>query len=172
MVVKGRPVPDLYAGRFSEFTPEVLLRRGVRGLFADVDETLVGHGDLTPTDEVLSWLDALKAAGITVVLVSNNSKRRAAPFAAACGVPFLYRAHKPSARALDLALCALCLQPTESALLGDQLYTDVGAARRAGMQALLVDPIKGKRRHVFVDLRRRLWEKDIRKSFKKGVDTL
>lgn len=161
--------PDFYAGHFREITPEVLQDFGVKCVLTDLDETLVGQGAEDPTPEVFAWFDRLKKAGIPVCIVSNNSHARAARFAQKTGIRFfLSRARKPWTFRVRRALCAMNCKPEESAFVGDQVHTDMGVARKLGMKAFLVDPVRGKKRHFFVELRRNLWENAIRARFRKG----
>ena len=162
-------VPDLYVGRFSQITPERLVAMGIRCVLTDLDETLVGHGEHRPTQEVLEWVRALKDAGITVCILSNNSESRVAPFAREADMLFLSKAKKPSARRIRLVLDALDLTPEQAVLVGDQLYTDIGAAKNLRIRSILVDPIVGNNHHVFVDLRRIVWERKLRQTLRKDL---
>ena len=55
--------------------------------------------------------------------------------------------------------------PEEAALMGDQIFTDVWAARNAGIRAILVPPIKDKR--DILTRTKRLLEKPIIKKYKR-----
>lgn len=62
--------------KFDDITPEYLLSLGVSFLFSDVDNTLAPYEVPEPDERIRMWLDSLKDAGITVVLVSNNHGER------------------------------------------------------------------------------------------------
>ena len=55
--------------------------------------------------------------------------------------------------------------PEETILMGDQVFTDVWAARNAGLRAILVPPIKDKT--DVLTRTKRLLEKPIMKKYKK-----
>ena len=65
-------------------------------------------------------------------------------------------------------LCALSdidVSIEEAILMGDQVFTDVWAARNAGLRAILVPPIKDKR--DILTRSKRALEKPIIKKYKK-----
>ena len=45
-------------------------RRGIRGVFTDIDDTLTTHGAITP--DALAALGALRAAGLTVIAITGR----------------------------------------------------------------------------------------------------
>ncbi len=127
-----------------EVTPELLRRRGVTLLLTDLDYTLAPKSVSRPDDALRAWIGELKAAGIQVMIVSNNrSGTRVTEFCADLGIPYQGRAGKPSARGLRAAMARAGTDRTRTAMLGDKLLTDVLAANRAGVLALMVEPAGG-----------------------------
>lgn len=142
--------PDLRAQSVSEVTPESLRSRGIEGVLVDLDDTLISSSATEPAQGVLEWLASLKAAGIAVAILSNGQRDRVAELAARAGVPGIAMAGKPFAwsfrRGLDLLGQPLV---TRTAMIGDQLFTDVLGAKRAGLFTILVRPLsKGKLPHT------------------------
>ena len=158
-------IPDIYVDRYSDISPQMLLDMGIKGLLADVDETLVPHGLRTPTPELVAWLGALRAAGIRVCILSNNSQHRIRPFADSVGLPFMCRCFKPNLSAAKKALAVLRLQPSEVAVIGDQIFTDLRMAVRLGAKSILTDPL-GEEYTAFVRLKR-LKEKKYKRLYRK-----
>ena len=105
---------------------EALYREGYRGLIFDIDNTLVPHG--APADDrAIALFDRLKSIGFSCCLLSNNQLPRVKSFNDRVNVFFIDNAHKPS-----------------TIFIGDQLFTDVYGANRAGIRTILVSPIHPK----------------------------
>lgn len=158
--MRKRLVPDRIFESFRDVTPEFLKDIGVKALLLDIDNTLVTYDDPEPTDEVLCWLEDLEKNGISAAFVSNNSDpARVERFNKELGLFAVSRAKKPFARGFLSALDALGVERKHAASLGDQIFTDVWAARNAGIYAFLVPPIKDKTTLFFKT--KRLLEKPI-----------
>lgn len=99
------------------------------------------HGRHAKTDAADRELERMRRAGLEIVLLSNAREERARAVAASLGAAVVGNAAKPSARGILRAL-ELYRQPPERALaVGDQVFTDLLAARRARVPFILVDPI-------------------------------
>ncbi len=141
------PVPDLLLPDVFAVTPEKLHARGVKLLLLDLDNTLAPYGVPDVTEEVRRWLGEIAAAGIEPYIFSNNRGGRPAAFAEKLGLPFVGRAKKPNPRRLRALLEEKGLSCAEAALVGDQIYTDIFCARRAGVLAVAVRPIDARAPH-------------------------
>ena len=131
--------------KFDDISPEYLSSRGVKFLFSDVDNTLAPYEVPEPDERIRAWLDSLKAAGITVVLVSNNHGDRIELFNRTLGLAAYADCKKPGKKRLGEIMKAHGAVAENSAFLGDQIFTDVLSARNLGIKiALLVPPIKDK----------------------------
>ena len=73
--------PEYIFRNVEAIRPEFLARLGVRALVLDVDNTLTGDGSQQLDASVQAWLDAMRAAGVSLTIVSNNTARRVRPFA-------------------------------------------------------------------------------------------
>lgn len=148
-------------------------RKGKRALLFDIDNTLVRHG--FPADEkAIRLFHDLHETGFGTCLISNNGEARVKPFAEAVGAEYLYKAGKPSVRGYLAACEKLGAAPEETLFIGDQLFTDVWGAKRAGIYSILVDPIHP-REEIQIVLKRRLewfvlraYEKERRKRQNNG----
>ena len=149
------PVPTAKFRSVQEITPEVLKHYGIRCVLTDLDSTLVPHAFPEPDDFARKWLDTMRGAGIPVCIISNNSRRRTAPFAAEAGVAYFYRAYKPSVKYVEKALKVLGCTADEAVFIGDQLFTDIRTAQKAGMKSFLVDPV-GTKTTLFIRFKRHL----------------
>ncbi len=160
-------VPDYRFRKFDEITPEFLLSIGVKGVLLDIDNTLEPYENPTPSDRVLSWLSALRENGIKAAIVSNNGRERVEIFNENLSLPAYYKAKKPFKKNLLKALSDIECEPSEAIFIGDQVFTDVWAARNAKMRAILLPPIKDKT-DVFTKFKR-LLEKPILKKYERKI---
>lgn len=123
-------------------TGESLEREGIRFLLADLDNTLCRYSDTEPDQSLRDWLADLEAHGVRLFLLSNSRKpKRPAHFAQALGIDYLGHAGKPKTGGFVRALAQLGAKPEACAMVGDQVFTDVLGANRAGVRSILVKPL-------------------------------
>ena len=121
---------------------EALYRSGYRGIIFDIDNTLVMHG--APADDRAKALFArLAGIGFSCCLLSNNKEQRVRSFRDGVdhGVHYICDAHKPSTANYLRAMELMGTDRTNTLFVGDQLFTDVWGANRAGIHTILVKPI-------------------------------
>ena len=136
--------PDRVLADYHGVTPELLREKGVRLLLCDLDYTLAPKAVRTPPEGVQAWIDGLKAAGITVMILSNNrSGKRMDQFCRTLGIDYVGHAQKPLPKGLRRAMAKAGVTESETAMLGDKLLTDVLAANLSGVTALMVEPVGG-----------------------------
>ena len=137
-------IPDRIVDRYADITPEYLKEQGITLLLSDLDFTLSAKKTRQPDQPLRDWIAALRAEGIQFMIVSNNrSGRRVTEFCADLGVPYQGYARKPSPRGLYAAMERAGADAAHTAMLGDKLLTDMLAANRAGVLALMVEPVGG-----------------------------
>jgi hypothetical protein len=137
-------VPQYVFDSYAAVTPAFLRRAGVTLLLSDLDFTLAPKSVRKPDRALRAWLGEMKAAGIQVMIVSNNrSGSRVTEFCAGLGILYQGHAGKPSTRGLEAAMARAGTDRTHTAMLGDKLLTDMLAANRAGVLALMVEPLGG-----------------------------
>jgi len=159
-------VPELYCDDIYGITPEYIKGMGITAVILDIDNTLVPYEIAEPTDEVRAWLTALTEAGIKVAFVSNNHADRVELFNRTLGFPAFPDSGKPFKKACRKAMEAMGSKPENTAIIGDQVFTDVLAGRNAGLAAaFLVKPIKDKTNLFFKA--KRLLEVPVLRKYKK-----
>ena len=82
--------PEYIFRAIEVITPEFLRQHGITALVLDVDNTLTGDGSQQLDATVQQWLDTMRAAGVRLTIVSNNTAARVRPFADRVGIPCLY----------------------------------------------------------------------------------
>jgi HAD superfamily phosphatase (TIGR01668 family) len=141
--------PDAVVSTVTEVTPDFLRTRGVRALMVDLDDTLLAAGSDLLEPLFGQWLESLRCAGVLVVILSNGTQARVARWAQELGVVGLPLMGKPLGRAFAQGLAQLGTPAHETAMVGDQLFTDVLGANLAGMVSILVTPLSpGKLLHT------------------------
>ena len=151
-------VPDQLYADYTAITPQMLQSWGIRLLLCDLDYTLAPRSVARPDKQVLAWVQAMKDAGIEVMILSNNrSSARVEEFCKDMGITYVGHAGKPAKRGYREAMAKAGVTEKETAMLGDKLLTDVLGARRSGVLALMVEPLGGpvgKWKHVLHVLQR------------------
>jgi len=133
--------PDRIYQSIDRINFALLYQQGKRLVLLDIDNTLVRHGSHTADDFARSIVDRIRTAGLTPYIVSNAKPSRAKRFAESLGVPFTGLAGKPSARGLLKGCVETGFPADQAVMIGDQLFTDILAARRAKIMAILVLPL-------------------------------
>ena len=132
--------PDAYLRSTYDIPFEKLYEKGFRGLIFDIDNTLVPHD--APADErALARFDRLKRIGFQTCFISNNGEARVKMFNEKIGSPYVYKAHKPNPANYIKAMGLMGTDEQTTVFIGDQLFTDVWGAKRAGIPSILVRPI-------------------------------
>ena len=138
--ILSRFVPDLVVNSVSEIPLDRMEQAGIRGFLFDLDNTLLAHYGRVVEPDVVEWLAAAEARGFRLAMVTNASRRRALPVADELNMPCIYRARKPLRRGVRAGVEMLDLPGGQVAMVGDQLFTDVWAGRRAGTYTIWVRP--------------------------------
>ena len=137
-------IPDRLYDRYTDLTPRLLEALHIRLLLCDLDYTLAPKSCRRPDQDLRDWIAGMQAAGIEVMIVSNNrSGPRVEEFCGDLGIGYQGHAGKPSTRGLRAAMERAGASPDHTAMLGDKLLTDMLAANRAGVLALMVEPLGG-----------------------------
>jgi len=132
--------PDRYVASAYVIDYEQLYEKGFRGLLFDIDNPLVPHG--APADDrAVKLFGRLKEIGYRCCLISNNQEPRVKMFNEKIKVDYVYNAHKPSTKNYKKAMEIMGTYTDNTLFIGDQLFTDVWGAKRAGIGNILVKPI-------------------------------
>jgi len=132
--------PDHYVRAVTGITPEWLASQRIEALVLDLDNTLTGWRDRDVPAAVRAWMDAVQARGVRLLLLTNcRSLGRVREVEKRLAIPAIGWASKPRRLGFVRALEALACPPDRVAVVGDQVYTDILGARRAGLRSILVD---------------------------------
>ena len=90
-----------------------------------------------------------------MIIISNNSAERVRPFAESLGLPFIEKSAKPLPKGFRRACARLGVSPRETAVIGDQIFTDVVGGNLIGARVFLTEPL-GPETDGFIKFKRHL----------------
>lgn len=157
--------PDMRLNSVYEVDFDRLYKKGIRGLIFDIDNTLVPHG--ADADERIEKLfGELKKMGFKTFLLSNNKLERVKRFNANIRSLYIYKAGKPNVVNYIKAMRMMGTGKENTVFIGDQLFTDIWGAKKAGISTILLNPID-KKEEIQIVLKRYL-EKIVLNAYEKG----
>ena len=154
MKLLERFYPDTYLDSTYEIDFEALYKEGYRGVIFDIDNTLVPHGE-PADDRSIALFQRLHGLGYKTMLLSNNKEPRVKMFHDGVHSPYIYKAGKPSVKNYKKAMEQMKTTTQNTLFVGDQLFTDIWGAKKAGIRTILVKPIHPKE-EIQIVLKRRL----------------
>lgn len=134
-------IPDMILPALTDLTPQMLRARGIGLLLMDFDNTIVPYTTDAPTERMQRWLRDMQESGIRLCVVSNSKKPRVQVFCREYGLDCITHAKKPFQRGILAAKEKYGVPPAQTALVGDQIYTDVLGANCGGLTSILVRAI-------------------------------
>lgn len=133
--------PFLKLHRITDITPDMLKHYGVDGLILDVDNTLSTHHGNNLLDGLQDWICLMRQNDISLIILSNSNSDRVGPFAEKIGIPYIASAAKPLPKKIGVAINKLELKKENTAIVGDQLFTDALGGNLFGIKTFITDPI-------------------------------
>ncbi len=137
----GRLYPKAYVDSIFHIDYKKLHKDGIKNIVFDIDNTLVPYTEKKPTEKIIKLFSNLQKIGFKVCLLSNNKKERVELFNEGLMLKAVYKAGKPSSKGINKMLSMLNANPNETALIGDQIFTDVWCGNRKGLYTILVKPV-------------------------------
>ena len=147
-------LPDICVANVAKLDESFYTANHIKAVVFDIDNTLVAHTEPEPPENVILYFDFLKSIGIKYAIVSNNTVERVESFCKNLGVPYYGKALKPRKKYLQKVLGEMNVTADESALIGDQLFTDILGGNRMGMYTVLVTAV-GEDETDFVSFKRK-----------------
>jgi len=134
-------IPSLIIDSLTELTPELLHRCGIDFLMLDFDNTIVPYTTNAPTAAMERWLTRMLSSDIGLCVVSNSKRDRVVRFCDARRIPVITHSKKPFQKGIRRCKAQFDLDMSRTAMVGDQIYTDVLGGNCAGAKSILVTPI-------------------------------
>jgi len=142
-IVLSKLCPKLYVDSLHDIQLSHLKDIGIKGIVFDIDNTVTMWGSNEISPITLKWLEDAKASGFSVCLLSNNRRTRIEDISRMLDIPSA-KGFKPFSAAFRSALAVLGTSPEETAIIGDQIFTDILGGNRAGLYTVLVQPVSTK----------------------------
>jgi len=133
--------PDYFIDTIYDIDARWLADQGISALIIDVDNTIMARYERQPHHKLRQWVKELLDSGVRAVAVSNNWTERVRKIAEELEVSLLAPAGKPLRPAFKRAIAQLGSSPDCTAILGDQLFTDILGGNRAGIRTVMVAPV-------------------------------
>lgn len=156
-------VPDLYVDNVYEVNYEKLLSNGIKLIIFDIDNTLKTYDEKVPSEENIKLILKLKSIGFEVCLLSNGRKSRVENYNNDLNLKAIHLGLKPLKFNIKRLLKEFKVKNRETAIIGDQIFTDVLVGKRMKITTILVKPIKPKK--TFIEKIKRNLEKVILKLY-------
>ena len=134
--------PDYIFPTIQDIDDDFFRKLNIRFLIMDIDNTLVPYTCPEPTKQAHAFLQRLKKANIAGGFVSNNHAARVELFNKTIGLPYICNAKKPFTAGIKKLMKIIEADKMHTALIGDQIFTDIYGGNRAGLTTILVNPIE------------------------------
>lgn len=133
--------PDYYLASMYELPSLLLWQKGIRAIVFDIDNTIEAFDVPEPSETARRFFKELKREGFHMCVLSNNKGERVKRFAACLGIPAVSRGGKPFTKKLRWCMKKMGVSAKETALVGDQVFTDVLCANLASATSVLTKPL-------------------------------
>ena len=160
-----RFIPFAHAASIYEIPVDFYQQNGVTLLLIDLDNTLDSYRLYTPTERAVALIESIKAANITPVIISNNRGKRVSSYANALGLEYIFSARKPFSGKIKKFLKEKAVPLENVMFVGDQMVTDVLAAKGAHLRIVLTEKIV--KEDQFTTHFNRLIDRPIRRHLRK-----
>ena len=134
--------PNIKLDKITDISVELLNKYNISSLILDVDNTLSTHHGQVLTDGLEDWLELMRQNNIKLTILSNSTNKRLDPFAKKIGLDYISLGLKPLPFGYLRALKALGSKLKNTAIVGDQIFTDTLGGNIVGLNTILLTPIK------------------------------
>ena len=134
--------PNIKLDKITDISVDILKKYNITALILDVDNTLSTHHGQVLTDGLEEWLNNMRENNIKLTVLSNSTKKRLDPFAKKIGLDYISLGLKPLPFGYLRALKALGTKRKNTAIVGDQIFTDTLGGNLVGLNTVLLTPIK------------------------------
>ena len=134
--------PNIKLDKITDISVDILKKYNITALILDVDNTLSTHHGQVLTDGLEEWLKNMRENNIKLTVLSNSTKKRLDPFAKKIGLDYISLGLKPLPFGYLRALKALGTKRKNTAIVGDQIFTDTLGGNFVGLNTVLLTPIK------------------------------
>lgn len=133
--------PNEIYNKIEEINIEELIKKGIKGIILDVDNTLIDKSKIL-SEEKEKWVNEAKQKGLKVCILSNTLKKeKVETLSKKLGIPYYMFAKKPLTGGFKKCIKLFSIAPNEICVIGDQIFTDVLGGNICKMYTIYVHPI-------------------------------
>lgn len=133
--------PDYIFTSIYDIDVNELKAKGIKGIFFDLDSTVMQSKTGKFTKKTLDFLNSLKNDFKVAIISNNRNKAYVDKVKKTSPVAIYSNARKPDVKVLKIACFEMGLEVKETVMVGDRPLTDILAGKKAGMKTILVDSI-------------------------------
>ncbi len=160
--------PRIYVDTLLDIPIDKLREQNIMAFIIDLDNTITEWNSNVIRAEVEEWFKLINGEGFKACILSNNGEQRIRKVADRLGIPFIHRAAKPRRGAFHRAIKLMGVNAAQTAVVGDQIFTDILGGNRAGLYTILVKPL-ARREFVGTKINRTLEIFILHLLFKKAI---
>jgi len=136
-------IPDVYIRNVYQIDIEKLEKeKKIEAIIIDLDNTLVPWGKKHLDDKIVSWIDRVKESTLKICIVSNSNSTHVTEMGNLLDIPFFSSRYKPLKGPFLEAMKIMNTDSKNTAVIGDQIFTDILGGKRLNLFTILVYPIK------------------------------
>lgn len=134
--------PSFQFNKVTDISVSFLKENGINTLLLDVDNTIITYKGDKLISGFKAWRDELLSGGIQLLILSNGKSERLQKTAKKAELDFLPMACKPLPFKYNKAIKLIKAQKHSTAIVGDQIFTDILGGNMVGIKSILLKPIK------------------------------
>lgn len=134
-------IPDIYQQSIYTINYLSLKEAGIKCLIFDLNNTMAPLSTEIPDKKLKDLFAYLESLKFKLIIMSNDTKNRVAPFKEKLNIDASYNSKKPKKNKYLKILKLYHLKVHEIACIGDQLAIDIYGANKVGFTSILVNPI-------------------------------
>ncbi len=133
--------PNMYLDSIYEVPIKKLINKRIKGIIIDLDNTITEWNNPGISTKAKNWFKILKDNGFEICIASNNSQERVVEVAVSLGLSYIAKAGKPRRKSFRQAMKIMGTSIDNTAVIGDQIFTDVLGGNRLNLFTILVVPM-------------------------------
>jgi len=133
--------PDFNLKNIYDIDLELLKSQGIRGIFFDLDSTIMVSKSGEYQEKTEQWLKKVEEDFFIAVITNNKKPSYVEKVQSISTFQVIADAKKPSTKAIRKLLAKIKMEPSEVVIVGDRPLTDILAGKLLGSKTILVGSI-------------------------------
>ena len=111
---------------------------GINAVLFDLDSTVMPSKSGEYPERIVKMFEELKQNFVVAIISNNKNKEYIAKVQAMSNFTVIGEANKPSPRVMKEFLKSVNIEPSQTVVVGDRLYTDIASGNNAGVDTICV----------------------------------